>query len=168
MKKIKIILFSTVVILFSIACQKDNNGNRITYYKTIGEGYIVERDNNKPIKGVKIIVSYCTNVTSCYEGISFTGEALDRVEEIFTTDENGYYKFRFAKRVNAYKVERYRFHFDCSSALPPSLSPHIAWYSETSSGREPFSDTNGFVYLSDIKDKKNITFDTIKYYQANF
>jgi hypothetical protein len=49
MKKIYLLLIVCILLCFS--CKKDENGNWITYYKTIGEGYIVEKETNKPIRG---------------------------------------------------------------------------------------------------------------------
>jgi threonyl-tRNA synthetase len=51
----KIILLATATILFT-ACQKDDEGNHVTYYKTIGEGYIYDATNNVPLTEAKITV----------------------------------------------------------------------------------------------------------------
>ena len=151
-------------LFISSSCEKDDQGNRVTYYKTVGEGYIVERDNNKPIKGIKITVISRT--------CSFTGNdtwGLDwcsrpYTQETFTTDENGYYQLRFAKRVGIYKVENYRFELNHYPALSYPPLPALFWYWETSQGNTLFPGSFVYMYPSEIKDKKVIMFDTIKYY----
>jgi hypothetical protein len=89
------------------------------------------------------------------------------VENTVTTDENGYYKIRFAKRINGHKVERYRFYLYCSSELTSGTpsSQIWDWNWETSPNNGPFSDPIGYMYPSDLKGKETIVFDTIKYYK---
>ena len=111
MKKVIILttLMTSAIILLSVSCQKDENGNRVTYYKTIGEGYVWDETNNKPFKDVII------TVTSPYGTSSW---AIPRIEETFTTDENGYYQIRFPKRVNNKKVTLYLFKTGLSTPPP--------------------------------------------------
>jgi len=156
MKKFTIIFIATILLCFS--CEKDDDGNRVTYYKTIGEGYIFERDNNKPLQGVKITIRSCTNASPGF----LTSGSWPAIEETFITDENGYFQLRFPKRINHYKVEIYRVHLLPYSALPP---PPPYWSYETSSDNGPFTAINGVSYPDDIKDKKIIIYDTIKYYR---
>ena len=159
MKKIYFLLIASILLGFS--CKKDDYGNSVTHYKTIGKGYIFERDSNKPVKGVKIIVKYCTNITSCYEGLGFMGTE-DIAQETFTTDENGYYQFRFAKRVNGYKVNSYRFGVEADPVLPPRPPLH-EWCVDASNNYP-----SNFMYPSDIKGKEVILFDTMKYFLHPF
>ena len=159
MRKISIILTAltvSAIILTSLSCEKDDQGQRVTYYKTVGEGYIYERDNNKPIKGMKITVTSNTGIS---EWVSSPW-----TKETFTTDENGYYQIRFAKRVSGDKVKRYTIRVGHGGQLPTPPPPYHYWYWETSSYNLPFTTPNGYMYPTDIKDKKIITFDAIKYY----
>jgi len=115
MKNLKLFLLATAAILFITACKKDDEGNKVTYYKTIGEGYVWDVTNNRPIKDAKI------TVTSVYgTELLFS---VPKTTNTFTTNENGYYKIRFIKKVYDglfflwCKVTRYWFNW----ALPPPL-----------------------------------------------
>jgi len=141
--------------LSAVSCEKDENGNRVTYYKTEGEGYIFYRDSNKPIEGIKIIVTSSTGAG--WFSMPYT-------KETFITDKNGYYKIRFAKRVGGYKVERYMVRLDHFSVLSYPPPPALFWEWETSSDKEPLIPPSGYQYPEEIKDKKKNTFDTIKFY----
>jgi len=116
MKNLKLFLVATAAFLFIMACEKDENGNRVTYYKTIGEGYIWDEENNRPLEGVKITVISFTGVSD--EWFSW---AIPSTQESFTTDEKGYYQLRFAKRVGVYKVEKYGLILNHIPPLPPPL-----------------------------------------------
>ena len=147
-----------VGVFVTYGCEKDENGNRVTYYKTVGEGYVWDITNNKPIKGATITVE------STYG--SFLGAIYTK--NTFTTDEKGYYKIRFIKKVydgplyGWCKVTAYWFEItDLGPMIPP---PPPYWTRDYPS--ETFPDIA--IYPSDIKDKKIITFDTVKYYQENF
>ena len=150
MKNSRFIYNAVAVLLVGIlfvayGCQKDDQGNRVTYYKTIGEGYIYDGTNNKPLKGAKITV---TSVYNGIEGPFYTPKTINT----FTTDENGYYQFRFIKRVGIYKVVTYWFKI---TDLGSMMSPWIGC-----SPSEVFPEK---MCVEDIKDKKTITFDTAKY-----
>ena len=161
MKNIRTILLTTTVavLLTTASCEKDENGNRITYYKTIGEGYIYERDNNKPLKGVKITVISSTSIITS-GGTMLLGNCCPHTQETFTTDENGYYKIRFAKRIGNRKVETYRVELN---PIPPLPSPPPFWYREANT---PLRSSHDYMYVGDIKGKKIIIFDTVKYYPS--
>jgi hypothetical protein len=153
MKKIILILTASIILLFFVSCEKDQNGNRVSYYKTTGEGYLFDGTNNKPLKGVKIMV-----VSLFHEGSDCWFPPCG-TSEIFTTDENGYYQIRFAKRLKNSKIGCYRLNI----LAAPSL-PFLYYYSSTN---EPLFHQEYF-YPEDIKDKTTITFDTIKYYRTNY
>ena len=163
MKNMKLILLAIVAVLLTATCEKDENGQRITYYKTIGEGYIYERDGDKPLKGVKITV---ISRTSSFTGSDPWELSVSRpyTQETFTTDKNGHYQLRFAKRVGGHKVENYRFELDHFSALSYPPPPALFWYWETSQGNTPFPKSFVYIYSSDIKNENIITFNTVKYY----
>jgi hypothetical protein len=77
MKKSTLIL--TATLLLCLACQKDDLGYNVTHYKTIGEGYIFDMTNNRPLKGATV------TVVSCFSGSMFFGKSSSK--ETFTTDE---------------------------------------------------------------------------------
>jgi len=158
MKKVKLILVACLFLCLS--CERDDNGNRVTYYKTIGEGYIFDRDSNQPLEGIKIIVMASTDTVS---GL-LTQSSLPGTQETFTTDKDGYYQIKFAKRVGNHKVIRYQFRIDPYPALPVPTPPALFWSWETSANNGPFTDINGYMYPSDIKDKQTITFEPLKFY----
>jgi hypothetical protein len=83
----KVILLATITILFA-ACQKERtaSGSKVTYHKTIGEGYIYDAANNIPIKDAKNVV-----ITAC-------NGAMSTVTDTFATDKNGCYQIRFIKK----------------------------------------------------------------------
>ena len=157
---IRLLLLLLSILFTSMSCEKDDQGNRVTFYKTIGEGYIFERDDNKPIEGVKIVVTSSTSSVESGIVILFSSPYT---EETFTTDKNGYYQIRFAKRVGGDKVERYKIRLDHFSALFYPPPPALFWNWETSSNNAPFT-SNDNLYPSYVKNKKIITFDTVKYY----
>ncbi|MDR2979762.1 MAG: pollen Ole e 1 allergen/extensin family protein [Bacteroidales bacterium] len=144
MKTLKLILMASILLCAS--CDKDNA--RRTYYKTIGEGYIYDGTNNKPLEGATITV------------ISAYGSEMlwhvPTVEETFTTDKNGYFKVKFVKRVGGDKVTKYTF----SPSMNLDNSPPPYWIRTNPGGT--FPDIG--IYPEDIKDTRIITFDTIKYF----
>ena len=147
--KLFAVLFN-VIILLCLSCEKDEQGLWVTYYNTIGKVYVIERDSNMPLKGTEIFVTAntCVDCTGILRRPS-TGES-------FTVDDNGYCQIRFPKRVGGYKVNEYIIY-----PYHPSLPGTWDW--ETSSTK--ISD-KGYICMhpSDIKNKKTITLDTIKYY----
>jgi len=165
MKNMKLILLAITAVLLTATCKKeiDDQGNKVTYYKTIGEGYIVERDNNKPIEGVKIVVTSFTCI-GC-GGMLYFGKPGLSTEETFITDENGYYQIRFAKKVKGKKVEAYKVELNHFSALPPPTPPARWWSKNITCNNKPcLNDNKGYISLEEIRDKKTITFDTVTYY----
>ena len=150
---IPILLILLSSLFLCISCKKDDNGNRVLHYKTIGEGYIYDGTHNIPIKGATI------TVLSCFNGSEWFGE--QPCEETFTTDENGYYQLRFIKWGKNSKVDQYLFEPSTGPSIPP---PPPYWVRKNPSNT--FPDIS--LYPEDIKGKKTITFDTIKYYQLSF
>jgi len=158
MKNLKLFLVAIVAIFFIAACQKDDEGNRVTYYKTIGEGYIYDGKYNRPLKGATVTVE-----SICGTEILFY---MPKTQNTFTTDENGYYQVRFVKRANVgaffnswVKTTHYIFEYGHGPMIPPSPPPPPYGYWGVKS--EGFQST---LSPEDIKDKKKITFDTVKYY----
>ena len=90
----------------------------------------------KPIKGATI------TVTSCFSGGSDLFGTLS-AEEIFTSDENGYYQIRFIKRTHNDKVAKYYFR--------PDIEHDLYSYPSIKS-----------LSVEDIKKEKFIIIDTVK------
>jgi len=146
MKNLKLFLVATAAILFITACKKDENGNRITYYKNkTGEGYVFfkfKNDSIAPVENVKIeIESYTVGMFS----------TITRHYDYVYTDNNGKYFFTFVKKINGEKIEAFYllvndFPFSIDS-IPITMSG------------------NGIKYNNDILNKSNkISFDTIFFY----
>jgi outer membrane protein assembly factor BamE (lipoprotein component of BamABCDE complex) len=115
MKKIKLILLVTATTLFFAACQKASDGTHVTYYKTIGEGYVFDGKLNQPIKDARIIVRTAVEGSGGLFGIP-------TIKDTFATDKNGYYKIRFIKKgYTTRAAELYT--LECGSYLlpPPPL-----------------------------------------------
>ena len=147
MKTVKLVLMTSIMLLLFASCEKNQEGDWATYYKTIGEGYIFNGMDNTPIKGatvtvVSLIVKDFPMIESTYE-------------ETFTTDENGYYQVRFIRRVHNKKVTCYRFRVDAGLTIPSS------WEYPTLTNKFPHIEE---LFPEDIKEKKTIMFDTVKYY----
>ncbi|MDR0367621.1 MAG: hypothetical protein LBH82_00595 [Bacteroidales bacterium] len=146
----KVILFTmTGIILLCASCEKNQEGDRTRYYKTTGEGYIWDVTNNRPVAGATITVTTTLNAI-----VNF------KTEETFTTDETGYYQIRFMKRAKDGKVLQYGFEVGSGPMIPP---PPPYWSLTNPSNTFPHIS----VYPEDIKDKKVITFDTVKFYETN-
>ena len=143
----KKLIYFAAIILLCVSCQKDDDGNRVSYYKTTGEGYIYDGKKNIPLKGATITVIACFE----WKGLLFTSSSYD---ETYTTDENGFYQIRFLKRKNNDKVVQYLFKSGHGPMIPPG--PEY----------EGVSMEGGIwlLYPDDIKDKKNMEFDTLKYF----
>ena len=98
MRNIKIVLLATTAaVLFTAAsCEKDENGNRITYYKNkTGEGYVFfkfKNDSIAPIANAKI------EIESYAHGMYVNNTHFDYVY----TDNNGKYSFKFVKKIYNY------------------------------------------------------------------
>jgi hypothetical protein len=114
MKTIKLILTASIILLLCVSCEKNQEGNWSTYYKTVGEGYIWDATNNRPLEGASITVNSCFSGSDWYVPV---------VKETFYTDENGYYRIRFVKRARDGKVLLYGFDISHAGATPPP--PHI-------------------------------------------
>lgn len=149
--KAKNLILIVTLFLCCTACKKNQEGDWATYYKTVGEGYIYDATNNIPLKGASITVRSSFDNFMMY---------VPKTEETFYTDENGYYQIRFMKRAKDGKVLKYSFEVGSGPMIPP---PPPYWFRMNPSGT--FPDIG--MYPEDIKDKKNITFDTIKFYRDN-
>ena len=147
------ILCMVVVGLTAMSCEKDSKGHTITRYKTVGEGYIWDATNNRPLKDATITVS------SCFSHGGWFAETPSK--ETFTTDANGYYQIRFIKKVKNEKVFQFLFEVGSGPMLPP---PPPYWVRCNPGGTFP----DAAIYPKDIEGKKTITLDTIKYYLSNF
>jgi len=164
MKHIRLFLLATVVfLLFSAAsCEKSDNGFKVTYYKTVGEGYVYDGVNNKPIKGAKIVVH---TVVGDGSGSGMLAFGPSTIRDTFSTNENGYYQVRFIKK--AYdgvlfgwnKATIYSLIVP-SDLIPPPPPPNWRWVLPEAGG-SPFRKK---LYPKDIEKQKNITIDTIKFY----
>lgn len=102
MKTLKLIAITSIIMLLCISCEKDENGNRITYYKNkTGEGYVFykfENDSIAPIESVKIgIESYIVEMFS----------TITRHFDYVNIDNNGKYSFNFVKNINGKKTNGY-------------------------------------------------------------
>jgi len=145
---VKIFLLAAAVLLIAASCQKDENGNRITYYKNkTGEGYVFfkfKNDSIAPIENAIIkIESYTVGMFS----------TITRHYDYVYTDNNGKYSFKFVKKICSgsfgnYKVAGY----EIFSSLP------IGYDVSYSSG-------NYIRFKHDLLDNSNKIFnDTIFYY----
>ena len=165
MKKLKthipILLMLLSMSFVCATCEKDENGNKVTYYKTIGEGYIYDGENNRPLKGVKITM--ISSTSSNPGGTMLSLSNTHGISETITTNENGYYKIRFLKRINGHKVNWYRLGLLAAYPSPMLPPPPPFWFWDYNpNGLYP----SGELYSKDIKDKNIIVFDTIKYYPS--
>ncbi|MCL2132375.1 MAG: hypothetical protein FWH36_08020 [Lentimicrobiaceae bacterium] len=103
MRNIKIVLLTATAILFTAtSCQKDENGNRITYYKNkTGEGYVFYKFKNDSIAP---IVNAKTQIESYRFGMFST---LTNHFDYVYTDNSGKYSFKFVKKINEKKIDGY-------------------------------------------------------------
>ena len=99
MKKLTLFLFPLLTLL--LAC---NNEEDPVYYKAMGEGYVYDKTTKEPVPFINLEVKSCRNTifssNSSYIDIFPDNPCLS---ETFSTDENGFYRVRFAKRYNRTK-----------------------------------------------------------------
>ena len=154
--QIPILLLLLSSIFICTNCEESADGYKVIYYKTTGEGYVYDGTLNKPIKGAKISVE-----TSFDRSGELFGPPI--VRDTFVTDEKGYYKIRFIKKAKVgllgdYRVPMlYAIKMRRDGPVPPSPPPN--W-----GNGEPTFHLYERLYPEDIKDKKTITFDTVKIY----
>jgi len=81
------------------ACQKEDP----IYYKITGEGYVYDKVTKEPVPFIDVAVMSCNNSTG--DTNPYLSLKPDRpcIIETFSTDENGFYQVRFAKRYNGTK-----------------------------------------------------------------
>jgi hypothetical protein len=107
MKKLTL-LFAMIIcvltLLICITCKKEKYDD-VTYYKTIGTGYVFMYDSTggHPISGAKIEVT---------TGLGYWGDlSPSPPREIFTSDETGKYQVRFIKRTHLRDAVHYYIHY---------------------------------------------------------
>ena len=124
----KILVVATAAVLFAVAsCQKDENGNRITYYnKKTGEGYVFykfENDSIAPITNAK------TQIQSYRMGMFST---ITVHSDCIYTDNNGKYSFKFVKKIKGEKVEEHHISLQSFPNKPDGISsPSITLKSDS-------------------------------------
>ena len=101
-KKYNPIFLLLLSLLFLCTTCKKEKYDDVTYYNTIGIGYVYLYDagNSYPVYGVEVTVSNCIERDG-----TFFGPAPPR--EIFTTDETGKYQVRFIKHTRFNDVWQY-------------------------------------------------------------
>ena len=150
MKKVNFLLFLLVAILLFSGCEKDENGNRIQYYSNkTGEGYVFLKFENDSIAPINYFECHVNTYSS--GGLFTTYHHLDNVN----TDINGYYSFKFVKKINLTKVDRYELTYGI--ALLPT---EFECYGSVSNWRAPHGE-DSHIYFEDIKDTKKYSFDTL-------
>jgi hypothetical protein len=101
-KHMPILLILLSLSFIYSACQKDENGKWITYYKNkTGEGYVFYKfrnDSIAPIINTQVLIESYTR--GWY--YTFTSHF-----DYAYTDNSGKYSFRFVKTINEKKVEGY-------------------------------------------------------------
>ncbi len=128
--KAKNLILIVTLFLCCTACKKDENGNRITYYKNkTGEGHVFfkfKNDSIAPIKDAKIGLEYWTAGSG-----GFFSTALKHVGYV-QANSDGKYFFYFLKKINGEKVRTcYIFvedsPYDFSQPIPTSGSVRIRY-----------------------------------------
>jgi len=147
MKKIKILITIISTILLFNSCEKDENGNRITYYKNkIGEGYVFYKFKNDSIAP---IVNAKVEIQSYAHGMFVNANHFDYVY----TDYNGKYSFKFVKIIYNYGAGSYKVAgYEISASLPIEYDKPIP--------------SSGSIHLkhSLLDNSNRIFIDTIFYY----
>jgi len=91
MKKITLFILPLFVLL--LACNKEDP----VYYKATGEGYVYFKTTKTPASSINVIVqSYLIRSYGGYLNFDATS-----VKENYMTDQNGFYRIKFAKRYNS-------------------------------------------------------------------
>ena len=155
-KQIPILLMLLSVLFVCTTCEKKESYYDVTYYDTVGIGYVFIYDYRDsiwyPAHGAEITVK--TSVG--YSGGIFTPPLP---KETFITDETGKYQVRFIKRTQLSDAEYYYFEFDCFSCIGPLKDKLTNVYSR-SPGLEKLS-----LSVYTVKNAKNtIMIDTINVY----
>ena len=115
-KNAKFFVIILAIIFSFTACNKN-----ISSHETKCEGYIFDGINNKPVKGaaVKVITTQFFNTKETYTDTATISEAyIRKIEEIFHTDERGYFQVSFPKRSDEDDMSSYQLEFK----LPPKYS----------------------------------------------
>ena len=143
--RIKFIILPLLFAAAFYACKPKEKYEDVTYYKTIGIGYVFMYDDKDsllyPIQGAKITIT--TRLDRPYSGFL----SPPQPKETFITDVNGKYQVRFIKRTQ--------------------LRDAIEYFIEM----EPYTGYgirgNDFVIsVDEVKNAKHITLDTIKAYKS--
>jgi len=147
-KYIPVLLLLLIILFIAVTCKKEKYDD-VTYYKTIGIGYVFMYDSEVyyPVHGAEITVSNC--LKGGYSGFFGNGSP----DEIFTTDETGQYQVRFVKRTKFLDVWKYRFHY----GYPEERN-------DNNNNYYYLKDKDIILYPDDIINAQNntIVFDTIK------
>ena len=151
---------SIFLLLLSISflcatCNKEKYDD-VTYYNTIGIGYVYLYDapNYYPVYGAEITVSNCLEGD---DGTFFSG--VQHPDEVFTTDETGKYQVRFIKRTHFSDAWQYLI---VSGLNPQEYYCDNCYY---------YKIQNDFVlYPDDIINAQShtIVFDTVKIYKGYY
>ena len=142
-KQIQILLLLCLLFICSACASEDYDD--VTYYRTVGIGYVFMYDtlgNLQPVKGAEI------EVTTVLKGVGgIFSEPLPK--ETFTTDETGKYQVRFIKRTQLKDATRYHF-----TIRYTPVGEFVGWLKYLD------------FYPEDIINAKNniLTLDTIKLY----
>jgi hypothetical protein len=153
MKNLKKILPLIPILIIGIICMLTacEKPDKPTYYKTIGIGYVYDETNNRPLKGVGIVIlSTYENPWQIFGGVS------SHRDTVFS-DSNGYFKIRFMKSFTA-DTEILYYTFD------------IADWGPVPSG---WSYKDGISSIIDIvpsafEDKNTFSLDTLKFYKQDY
>jgi len=118
------------ILFVAYGCQKDNQGNRITYYKDkTATGYVFYKNYDAEIGSlvgpirpasnleIKISVWIPGSWTTLYEHIDYV-----------YTDINGQYQFKLLKKINGKYVQRHNIEVICSTGT--TIPSNIDLYSE--------------------------------------
>jgi len=118
LRKITVLVSLLLGISFvCISCEKDEKGQRITYYKDkTGEGYVFYKFDNDSIVPAN---NSRVKITSCLQGSGY-GLFYSRPNhtDVVYTDNNGKYSFKFLKTINGKKVLEYQINVTYSPDMP--------------------------------------------------
>jgi len=113
-------LLTVVTVLLCLSCEKDDKGQRITYYKNkTGEGYVFykfDNDSIVPTNNSRI------EITSYLQG-SGSGLFYSRSNhtDIVYTNNEGKYSFKFLKTINGKKIVEYQITVRYSPDMPTNF-----------------------------------------------
>jgi len=132
LKKYTALLLLLSILFTSMSCEKDDQGQRITYYKNkTGEGYVFYKyysagidspiDSIKPAANVKIEIE-------CYTQGFMDAGILSHSDYVYT-DNNGKYSFKLLKSINGKSIA-HRYITVLTRNGPGPISFYYATYSK--------------------------------------